>query len=208
MQLSQTKNYAKDPRHLVLLRNYSLKERPVSPAMGNVHNAAATTAQIPLSPLQSNDSLTNQVQQNIAPPSQPQGSFRNQTPQNITSVHQTVTPNMATPINATRPSYNPQIVAPPNYHPTGLGPRTTHTRWVRPFVTPGATAPSNTQNNSALIAQLTQPPSLGPNVTTFGQRLDGKNIDICYVIYCARVTKSLFKVDRYIYFLYGSKPYY
>lgn len=26
------RNYAKDPRHLVLLRGYSLKERPPSPA--------------------------------------------------------------------------------------------------------------------------------------------------------------------------------
>ncbi|XP_032691032.1 mediator of RNA polymerase II transcription subunit 25-like [Odontomachus brunneus] len=180
LQSSQTKNYAKDPRHLVLLRNYNLKERPVSPVMGgNVHNVAATAAQIPLSPLQSNDSPnTNQVQQNIAPPSQAQGPpFRNQAPQNITSVHQAVTPAMAVPMNAARPPYNPQIAAPPNYHPTALGPRTTHaTRWMRPFVAPGTTAPANTQNSSALIAQLTQPPSLGLNVgATFGQRLDGSN---------------------------------
>ncbi|XP_032671316.1 mediator of RNA polymerase II transcription subunit 25-like isoform X1 [Odontomachus brunneus] len=181
LQSSQTKNYAKDPRHLVLLRNYNLKERPVSPVMGgNVHNAAATAAQIPLSPLQSNDSPnTNQVQQNIAPPSQPQGSpFRSQAPQNISSVHQAVTPSMAAPMNTARPPYNPQIAAPPNYHPAGLGPRTTHTRWMRPFIAPGATAPANTQNSSALIAQLTQPPSLGLNVATFGQRLDvaGNNV--------------------------------
>ncbi|XP_014485154.1 PREDICTED: mediator of RNA polymerase II transcription subunit 25-like isoform X2 [Dinoponera quadriceps] len=183
LQSSQTKNYAKDPRHLVLLRNYNLKERPVSPAIaGNVHNTAATTiSQIPLSPLQSNDSPnTNQVQQNIAPPSQPaQGPpFRNQAPQNIASVnHQTVTPAMAAPMaNVARPPYNPQIAALPNYHPTGLGPRATHTRWIRPFITPAATAPTNTQNSSALIAQLTQPPSLGLNVATFGQRLDGNNV--------------------------------
>uniref|UniRef100_A0A8D8YL33 Mediator of RNA polymerase II transcription subunit 25 n=1 Tax=Cacopsylla melanoneura TaxID=428564 RepID=A0A8D8YL33_9HEMI len=31
VQMSQTKNYAKDPRHLVLLKGYNLKERPVSP---------------------------------------------------------------------------------------------------------------------------------------------------------------------------------
>ncbi|XP_025159280.1 mediator of RNA polymerase II transcription subunit 25 isoform X3 [Harpegnathos saltator] len=178
LQSSQKKNYAKDPRHLVLLRNYNLKERPVSPATGgNVHNTTATAAQIPLSPLQSNDSPnTNQVQQNIAPPSQPQGSpFRNQTPQNITSVHQTVTSSMAAPMNTARPPYNSQIAAPPNYHPTSLSPRTTHTRWMRPFIAPGTTAPTNAQNSSALIAQLTQPPSLGLNVATFGQRLDGGN---------------------------------
>lgn len=169
---SQTKNYAKDPRHLVLLRNYNLKERPISPQIGgNVHNTAATTAQIPLSPLQSNDS-PNQVQQNIAPPNQQQGPpFRNQAPQN------TVTPSMAAPMNAVRPPYNPQIItAPPNYHPTGVN-IATRPRWMRPFIAPGATAPANTQG-SALIAQLTQPPSsLGLNATAFGQRLDGKDIN-------------------------------
>ncbi|XP_067215800.1 mediator of RNA polymerase II transcription subunit 25 isoform X2 [Linepithema humile] len=178
LQSSQTKNYAKDPRHLVLLRNYNLKERPISPQIGgNVHNTAATTAQIPLSPLQSNDSPnTNQVQQNIAPPNQQQGPpFRNQAPQNIASVHQTVTPSMAAPMNAARPPYNPQIIAaPPNYHPTGVN-IATRPRWMRPFIAPGATAPANTQG-SALIAQLTQPPSsLGLNATAFGQRLDAGN---------------------------------
>lgn len=86
---------------------------------------------------------------------------------------------MAAPMNAARPSYNPQIAAPPNYHSPGLTARAAHPRWIRPFITPGATAPTNTQS-SALIAQLTQPPSsLGPiNVAAFGQRLDGKNNDI------------------------------
>lgn len=175
LQSSQTKNYAKDPRHLVLLRNYNLKERPVSPPLpGAVHPAQGTAAQIPLSPLQSNDSPnTNQVQQNIAQPTQQQGPpFRNQTPQNITSVHQTVVP-IAAAMNAGRPPYNPQISAPPTYHPTGVPARAGHARW-RPFVTPGTTGPANTQS-SALIAQLNQPPSLGLNVTPFGQRMDGNN---------------------------------
>lgn len=175
LQSSQTKNYAKDPRHLVLLRNYNLKERPVSPQMGgNVHNTTSVT-QIPLSPLQSNDSPnTNQVQQNIAPPNQQQSpAFRNQTPQNIT-VHQAVPSSMAAPMNTARPPYNPQISAPPNYHPAGVN-IATRARWMRPYITPGAAAPTNTQG-SALIAQLTQPPSsLGLNVAAFGQRLDGKS---------------------------------
>lgn len=189
LQSSQTKNYAKDPRHLVLLRNYNLKERPVSPQMGgNVHNTPATAAQIPLSPLQSNDSPnTNQVQQNIAPPSQPQGPpFRNQAPQNITSVHQAVTPTMAAPMNAGRPPYTPQIPVPPNYHPGGITPRGTHPRWMRPFMTPGTNAPPNTQS-SALIAQLTQPPStVGLNVA-FNQRLDGKSIEIYPISYYIKI---------------------
>lgn len=161
---------------MVLLRNYNLKERPVSPQMGgNVHSAPATAAQIPLSPLQSNDSPnTNQVQQNIAPPNQQQGPpFRSQAPQNIASVHQAVTPSMAAPMNAARPPYNPQIAAPPNYHPAGVNIAARPTRWMRPFIAPGAAAPANAQG-SALIAQLTQPPSsLGLNVAAFSQRLDG-----------------------------------
>lgn len=176
LQSSQTKNYAKDPRHLVLLRNYNLKERPVSPTIGGaVHTTPGTAAQIPLSPLQSNDSpTTNQVQQNIVQPTQPQGPpFRTQTPQNITSVHQTVVPMTAT-MNAGRPPYNPQISAPPTYHP----PRAGQPRWrnLPPFV---PTGPTNTQS-SALIAQLNQPPpSMGLNVPPFGQRMDGKN---CYFL--------------------------
>ncbi|XP_071630746.1 uncharacterized protein [Temnothorax longispinosus] len=46
---------------------------------------------------------------------------------------------------------------------------------MRPFIAPGATASANTQN-SALIAQLTQPSSsLGLNVAAFSQRLDAGN---------------------------------
>ncbi|XP_012287300.1 mediator of RNA polymerase II transcription subunit 25 [Orussus abietinus] len=177
LQSSQTKNYAKDPRHLVLLRNYNLKERPVSPTIGSTgHVAAASAAQIPLSPLQSNDSPnTNQATQNITQPQQTQGSaFRSQTPQNITSVHQPVTPSMAAPMSAGRPAFGQQISAPPNYHAAGLGARTTHQRWMRPpFMPPSSTATANTQG-SALIAQLTQPPSSlgGLNVPSFNQRMD------------------------------------
>lgn len=164
---------------------------------GTVHNTAATAAQIPLSPLQSNDSPnTNQVQQSIAPPSQPQGPpFRGQAPQNITSVHQTVTPSMAAPMNAARPPYNPQIAAPPNYHPAGLAARATHPRWMRPpFIAPGATAPANTQS-SALIAQLTQPPSsLGLNVAAFGQRLDGRRGEIYNTSYF--LCKNYLKLNK------------
>ncbi|XP_073996537.1 mediator complex subunit 25 isoform X1 [Rhodnius prolixus] len=43
LSASQNKNYAKDPRHLVLLKGFSLKERPVSPT-GGAGTAAASTA--------------------------------------------------------------------------------------------------------------------------------------------------------------------
>ncbi|KAJ8683500.1 hypothetical protein QAD02_019292 [Eretmocerus hayati] len=65
LQSSQTKNYAKDPRHLVLLRNYNLKESPVSPTTApiaaagpagagatGVQSQTPSAAQIALSPLQ------------------------------------------------------------------------------------------------------------------------------------------------------------
>ncbi|XP_033217039.1 mediator of RNA polymerase II transcription subunit 25 isoform X2 [Belonocnema kinseyi] len=179
LQSSQTKNYAKDPRHLVLLRNYNLKERPVSPITGPGHVTAASAAQIPLSPLQSNDSPnTNQAAQNIAQPPQSQGpTFRNQTPQNIASVHQPVAPPMAAPMSGGRPSFNPQINAPPNYHPSGMGARPTHPWRMRPpgpsFIAPNAAPPTSTPG-SALLAQLNQPPSsLGINISPFGQRMDG-----------------------------------
>lgn len=187
LQSSQTKNYAKDPRHLVLLRNYNLKERPVSPTIGGaVHTTPGTAAQIPLSPLQSNDSPnTNQVQQNIAQPTQSHGpTFRNQAPQNTTSVHQALVP-MATGMNPGRPPYNPY-----NPTPTGVVARTGHTRW-RSYPAPGTTGPTNTQA-SALIAQLNQPPTLiggGHNVTPFGQRMDGK-MSMCIILHLM-VTKYI-----------------
>lgn len=177
LQSSQTKNYAKDPRHLVLLRNYNLQERPVSPSISGavVHPTNTSAAQIPLSPLQSHDSPnTNQPSQSIPQPQQTQGpTFRNATPQNINSVHQPVAPSMTVPMNANRPSFN-QLNAPPNYHAGNIGARASHPRWTRPpFMPPGAVQQNNNQG-SALIAQLTQPPSsLGLNVASFGQRMDG-----------------------------------
>lgn len=163
---------------MVLLRNYNLKERPVSPMGASGHPAPGSTVQIPLSPLQSNDSPnTNQAQQNIAQPTQQQMvALRNQTPQNIASVNQQPAPPMSGSIPG-RGVFNPQIAAPPNYIPPGMGPRLPP-RWMLPpqqrFIVPGAASQPNTQTSSALIAQLTQPPSvLGPNVNQFGQRMDG-----------------------------------
>lgn len=187
MQSSQTKNYAKDPRHLVLLRNYNLKERPVSPISGAGHGTAPSAAQIPLSPLQSNDSPnTNQAAQNIVQPSQNQNAaFRNQAPQNIVSVHQPGAPPMAAPMSAGRPSFNPQINAPPNYHPSSMSARATHNWRMRPpgppFIAPSAAPPASTPG-SALLAQLNQPPSLGLNISPFGQRMDGNDIFIFLTI--------------------------
>ncbi|XP_008206394.1 mediator of RNA polymerase II transcription subunit 25 isoform X2 [Nasonia vitripennis] len=230
LQSSQTKNYAKDPRHLVLLRNYNLKESPVSPTSAATAAAAAqaaaaaaaavsgtpSAAQIALSPLQSNDSpnpnQTPQIAQSVTQAQQqqqqqgPPASFRNPTtPQNINSVHQQQQAvnqqqqvqqqqqqpqqNMSAPMGG-RPQFNPQISAPPNYHPAAMGARPPHPRgWppmrppfsmnpTGPGAGPAAAAPpppTSSQQSSALIAQLSTPPSaLGLNVQPFAQqRMEG-----------------------------------
>lgn len=183
LQSSQTKNYAKDPRHLVLLKNYNLKERPLSPStiQGVGLNNANTTssAQVPTSPLQSSDS-PSQNPQSMNPTNQAQAAnFRNQAPTSIASVHQPVVPPgavMAAPMGTARPPFNnQQIPAPPNYHATGMPARPQHPRWMRPpFIPPGSAPQTNNTQGSALIAQLTQPPSAlnAINVAPFAQRLD------------------------------------
>ncbi|XP_063995109.1 mediator of RNA polymerase II transcription subunit 25 isoform X3 [Diachasmimorpha longicaudata] len=172
LQTSQTKNYAKDPRHLVLLRNYNLKERPVSPPIGGpVHQTGASAAQIPLSPLQSHDSPnTNQPGQTLSQTTQPQAplnpSFRSQAPTTL-NPHQAVAPPIGQ-INTGRPVFNPQLAGPPNYHAA----RAAQPRWKGQFIPPGGGAVQNNNQGSALIAQLTQPPtSLGLNIQ-FNQRMD------------------------------------
>lgn len=46
----QNKNYSKDPRHLVLLKGYSLKERPISPLTGTANqNSSNLNMPSPLS---------------------------------------------------------------------------------------------------------------------------------------------------------------
>lgn len=59
---SQTKNYAKDPRHLVLLKGYSLKERPVSPTVAagvSLLSGHPGTCQMPAGPLGSVPTLSS-----------------------------------------------------------------------------------------------------------------------------------------------------
>ncbi|XP_045479240.1 mediator of RNA polymerase II transcription subunit 25 [Harmonia axyridis] len=62
LSTSQSKNYAKDVRHLVLLKGFSLKERPISPPPGSVtpQQNQLSSATLPMtslpSPLAGNDS--------------------------------------------------------------------------------------------------------------------------------------------------------
>lgn len=53
---SQAKNYAKDPRHLVLLKGYHLKERPASPPVSSNANT------LPTSSLPSESQMTDTAQ--------------------------------------------------------------------------------------------------------------------------------------------------
>ncbi|XP_016839011.1 mediator of RNA polymerase II transcription subunit 25 isoform X4 [Nasonia vitripennis] len=146
LQSSQTKNYAKDPRHLVLLRNYNLKESPVSPTSAATAAAAAqaaaaaaaavsgtpSAAQIALSPLQT-------------PPNYHPAAMGARPP------HPRGWPPMRPPfsMNPTGPGAGPAAAAPP--------------------------PPTSSQQSSALIAQLSTPPSaLGLNVQPFAQqRMEG-----------------------------------
>ncbi|XP_055697270.1 mediator of RNA polymerase II transcription subunit 25 isoform X4 [Phlebotomus papatasi] len=151
---STSKNYCKDPRHLVLLKGYSLKERPASPP-------ATATINLP-SPLASNMiPMSNQMEaagnQMLAAPNITQsGPMRSN--MNNTAMFQD---NMQNPMgnpNIPRPGLmypgqgpnpnqmNPQVsIAPPN-QPTGvpmgynpnvqqqqqMNPRMPNTRWMMP----------------------------------------------------------------------------
>ncbi|KAH1026501.1 mediator of RNA polymerase II transcription subunit 25 [Dendroctonus ponderosae] len=181
---SQTKNYAKDPRHLVLLKGYSLKERPVSPPTGNVQNNASqlVPGALPVtsmpSPLPGNDSPIHNTQ--LGTPQNPNMMGNNSPTVGQSPVYRS-------------PNHPPQgrimqgnqigsigmqgMPAPPGY-PTGARPG-----WQMP--PPGHQQPRpymqvnapNQQANpstggSALLAQLNQPPSMptgNVNVNQFGQ---------------------------------------
>ncbi|KAH0811821.1 hypothetical protein GEV33_010975 [Tenebrio molitor] len=187
LSASQTKNYAKDPRHLVLLRGFSLKERPLSPPAGTVTtgqtqipNATIPITSLP-SPLASNDSpisgpsqtnanLMGSSTANAGVPSGvgPTPVYRPPSAQGITQLPQPsqsmVTPGMVGMVNArgTMMGNNamniPQLPAPPGYH------QTNRPRWppMLPPTQPRSYLQQNQQVNttqsSALIAQLTQPP--------------------------------------------------
>ncbi|XP_047540239.1 mediator of RNA polymerase II transcription subunit 25-like isoform X5 [Vanessa atalanta] len=80
LHAAQQRNYAKDPRHLVLLRGYSLKERPPSPApppapdvQPDVYGQNRTVVPQPrVPPAQFQRAAVPQVRSNwLAPPRQP-----------------------------------------------------------------------------------------------------------------------------------------
>lgn len=172
----------------MLLRGFSLKERPLSPPPGNVTAAQSQipNATIPMtslpSPLGNNDSpsQTSQasgVSTGVVPapvyrPPSVQGI--NQLPQQTQNM---VNPNMVGivntrgPLMGNNPMNIPQLAAPPGYH------QPNRPRWptmmTRPYMQPNQQTQQNPAQGSALIAQLTQPPpslpAPGINQNQFGQ---------------------------------------
>ncbi|CAG9766643.1 unnamed protein product [Ceutorhynchus assimilis] len=182
---SQTKNYAKDPRHLVLLRGFSLKERPVSPPPGSVSNQAQLVASAVTSmpsPLPGNDSPIHNTQ--MGTPQNPNmmgnnsptvvNSGMGQSPVYRSPNHQVGRIMTTTQMGQMGMSGMP---APPGYH-TSTAARPgwqmpPPTQQPRAYMQPN---PNNQQMNtstaggSALIAQLNQPPSMAAgNVNQFNQ---------------------------------------
>ncbi|XP_060532010.1 mediator of RNA polymerase II transcription subunit 25 isoform X2 [Cylas formicarius] len=175
---SQTKNYAKDPRHLVLLKGFSLKERPLSPTPG------ASQSQIPNStlpvsmpsPLAGNDSPIHNSQQN------PNILGTNSSPVVQAGVGQNTVYRPPVPtVSGMRmmgsnqmPMGIQSMPAPPGYHTASVGPRASWqmpppTQQPRPYLQQNQQV-NTTTGSSALIAQLQQPPSIsGANVNQFGQ---------------------------------------
>ncbi|KAJ8943634.1 hypothetical protein NQ318_005635 [Aromia moschata] len=184
---SQTKNYAKDPRHLVLLKGFSLKERPISPPAGNVTpsqnqipNSGIPITSLP-SPLAGSDSPipgTSQPNTNILGNNAPAGVAGSVGQNNVyrASAAQGMNPSLVPTqkgvnvppgrMMGNNQMPHMQVPAPPGYHAsTGHGNRTSP-HWTMPPPSqqprPYLQQPSqqvNTTQGSALIAQLTQPPS-------------------------------------------------
>ncbi|BES98939.1 Mediator complex subunit 25 von Willebrand factor type A [Nesidiocoris tenuis] len=141
----QTKNYAKDPRNLVLLKGFSLKERPVSPTTTAPPAAPPHMALGMPSPLQSHGSP-------MAPAPQPQPQQPVQ-PQQPIMTNVPPTPGMV--VNAPPPNSMPQGRGyPPAYRPATQQP----SRW--PMMPPQG--PRYADAQSALIAQLSRPPTAIP----------------------------------------------
>ncbi|CAG9861461.1 unnamed protein product [Phyllotreta striolata] len=187
---SQTKNYAKDPRHLVLLKGFSLKERPVSPCPGTstsgqtqITNTGLPTMTSLPSPLPGNDSP-------ISGTSQPNSNILVNTTVGVganvgqNNVYRPPGGQGVGVVNVAggRMIGNNQMpmmpVNCPGYHNPGQMNRSSP-HWnmpppvpqVRPYIS--QTNQVNTTQGSALIAQLTQPPSSisGAVVNQFGSNL-------------------------------------
>lgn len=164
LSASQTKNYAKDPRHLVLLKGFSLpslKERPVSPtANAAQHNLNVATLSSPIPSHGSPMSAT-------APPQPPQP---NQPPPPIMP-GATGVPGVAGVAPTPAAPGAVRGFAPPAYGRPGT--------WRGPMMPPVQRPPNYaSQPGSALIEQLTRPPSaMGPQFTNAAAGLSGTTLN-------------------------------
>ncbi|CAH1159965.1 unnamed protein product [Phaedon cochleariae] len=193
---SQTKNYAKDPRHLVLLKGFSLKERPISPPPGSVTanpnqmaNSVLPVTSLP-SPLPGSESPIpggSQANPNILTNSSAGANasqnnvYRPQGAQGINMPQQKVVGVVNVPAGRMMGNNQMPIMQvnnPPGYLSAAGQMNRTSPHWsMHPPVQqprPYMQQPNqqvNTTQGSALIAQLTQPPSSLPGtaVTQFGQ---------------------------------------
>ncbi|KAL1509767.1 hypothetical protein ABEB36_004453 [Hypothenemus hampei] len=185
---AQTKNYCKDPRHLVLLKGFTLKERTVTPPPGGVPNQAQLVpGSMPVtsmsSPLPGNDSPIHNNQMGTSQNPNMMGnnsptvvqSGMGQSPVYRSPNHPQVGRIM--PNNQMNTIGMQNMPAPPGY-PTGarpgwqMPPPTQQPRGYLQQVNPGNQQVNTTTGGSALIAQLNQPPSLAAgnvNVNQFGQ---------------------------------------
>lgn len=204
LSTSQTKNYAKDPRHLVLLKGFSLKERPISPPPGTVTSNQNTSLPMPslpspvanidspissLNPQPNQGLLGSNVSAGVGVQPGQNAVYRPSNPQGITQLATHTQPMVSQGmvnvgmVNAARGGMmgnnqfaNQPMQAPPGYH-TATAPGRQQNRWSMlppqaqqrpPFINQGQQA--NTTQGSALIAQLTQPPSsMSAGVNQFGQ---------------------------------------
>lgn len=162
LTISQTKNYAKDPRHLVLLKGYSLKERPLTPPSGSI--PSSLPLQQPQPQLPPNLQPTSQQQQQQAQ------SQLSSAPHTIASMPSPL-PNSSTDNSG---MITQQAQMPPNIQ-GGVGPMVganTVTSTVMNQMPPGggvvgpglALPPSIFRNNAGGMPQMTPGmPGMPPN---------------------------------------------
>lgn len=138
------KNYTKDPRHLVLLKGFSLKERAGTPAQSNV----AAIPSVPNVPSVPSVPSAPNVQQNL--------------------------PSNQSVLNLPSPAQNPNVMirtnsggnlAPNTIKDTSHPPLNQTQRWAVPQQQQRPIMPNTDQSmsssNSALISQLSTPPNQG-----------------------------------------------
>lgn len=181
LALTASKNYSKDPRHLVLLKGFSLKERPASPTMNQPAQSATPNVlpnPQPTSLMQNNEQpntmginpgmrqmnpnirqnnpqmISQQQPMGNPPPPFAGGPQMNNFPQRQANPQQQQATQQQRWIapNQTRPPFLSQQGS--NMIPTGNMPQ-------NPMMQPNQANLNQQQpQNSALISQLTQPPNI------------------------------------------------